>query len=102
MLTLITHPSGLKIKSYELYHKLGYNSTHYDRWVKNLVLQYGEKELDYIYDKPEDLLNGRIRHHYLLHLEFAKTLCFCAKTKQALGVRKWLMLFAPYANFGGS
>jgi phage anti-repressor protein len=100
MLSLVTHPSGIKVKSYELYHKLGVNPTHYDRWLKKNVLEFGIKDKDYIFEKSEECRSGKFRQHYFFSIDFSKTLCYNAKTRQSMEVRSWLMWFVEHANYG--
>jgi phage anti-repressor protein len=100
MLDIIDDPPYKKINSYKLYKSLGLSSGKYWRWIRDTIIQFGENEVDYWYEKTDRTKSGRPRNHYLLDLEFAKTLCFCAKTKKAISVRRWIINEQIKSNFG--
>jgi phage anti-repressor protein len=91
MISFVEHQNGEMINSKVLYNGLGLNSSHYDRWMDDNLIQLSEIEYDYIVLDISRAGVGRPRKEYLITIEYSKTLCTLAKTKKAIELRRWLI-----------
>lgn len=88
MLNLKNTPNGKLVSSRELHIEIAFMHTHYLRWARMNIKEFGLNNRDYF--ENTIVKNGRTLPDTLISIEFAKSICYMNRTKRALKIREWL------------